>query len=548
MMREVLQQSLHRVLRAAFPQVFAKIKSHLVLAHPSDLSFGDYTSNALFLLGKELKQSPQELFPALAQKLDDDFKQDASVAFANGHLNFKLTEKSLFARFKLFLKNQKKGVTPSLPASLKERIGIEFVSANPTGPLTLGNGRGAVIGETLAKILSCCGHRVSKEYYVNDRGRQIRLLGETLLAHHGIIPWRDDLYQGDYVKELARHRALLVQTLKNDPEKLGVAVSNLILKEMIKTPLARFGVTFDHFDSEQKLYTQKLDQKLLALLKKKNLVMEQNDAVWLNLTAAGEAKNEVVFKKSGEPTYFFSDLLRHWYKFFVRRQKRAILIVGADHFDHGRRLRAALQLLGVKPSQLEMIVHQLVHITHGEQLLRMSKRKGIFVTLDDLMNEVGPDPIKFSFLRHPPETHINFDVELAKKSSEENPVWYLKYALARLESVFEKAKAQQLQTPRTYDPKKVFDAIAAKESYLQLVRTMIQLPDLLEEICRTLQVHRLADYSLQVAKMFHMLYEKERFLSTDRKMTRMNLVFLNGVRTFLKELFSLAGLQPVKKM
>ena len=262
-----------------------------------------------------------------------------------------------------------------------QKLNIDYVSANPTGPLTLGNARGAVLGDALSNILKLAGFRVTKEYYVNDRGTQIEILGKTILAHLGKIPWEENFYQGEYLKEIASRIRAKLDT-GQAPEKIGKKIADYILNNFIKPSLKKFGTFHDWYFFETELYKNNLDKKVLKILKKKKLIEERDGALFLLLTKLVEDKDEVLIKKTGEPTYFFSDILHNYYKFFIKKNKIEILIVASDHLDHTRRLKSALKIFGIKNYQFIPIVYQFVHLKKGEEYLKMSKRRGIFITLE----------------------------------------------------------------------------------------------------------------------------------------------------------------------
>jgi arginyl-tRNA synthetase len=402
--------------------------------------------------------------------------------------------------------------------------------------LTLGNARGAVLGDALSNILKLAGFRVTKEYYVNDRGTQIEILGKTILAHLGKIPWEENFYQGGYLKEIAEKFKNKVVDL--EPQKIGKKVADYILNNFIKPPLKKFGTFHDWYFFETELYKNNLDKKVLKILEKKKLIEEREGALFLLLTKLGEDKDEVLIKKTGEPTYFFSDILHNYYKFFIKKNKIEILIVASDHLDHTRRLKTALKIFGIKNYQFLPIVYQFVHLKKGEEYLRMSKRRGIFITLEDLIQEIHPGIVRFFFLQKSPESIIEFDLDLAKKESEENPYWYVQYAYARLNSILEKAGKKP-----NIDPQKVFLSIKDIESVKTILRKIHQFQDLIYLIYKEKRVNLVAEYLISLAKKIHSFYEKERILPDRRK-----IAFVYFLREFLGFVLLCLQIKPVKKI
>lgn len=521
------------------------LKEKLWLKRNEDLRFGDYSTNFLFILANQLQQPPQRIF----ENLKDQIQQLApnlvsEITFNNGYLNFRISDKVLFQTFRTLVKEPFKFFQEK--SGRRQKINIEFVSANPTGPLTLGNGRGAVIGEVLAKVLKLNHYRITKEYYNNDRGRQIALLGESILANLNLAPANPEHYQGEYIVELADKFAKSASNFKSNPEKLGRKVAEKILKNMILKPLRKFGVSFDKVFSESELYQESdLLKKVFKKLEEKNLVEQKEGAWWLKLTKIGENKDEVLIKSNGEYTYFLSDILYHYHKLIVRRFKKAIVILGADHWDHVRRLKGVLKIFK-KEKNYSPIVYQLVQLAKKGETFKMSKRKGVFVSLDELIEEVGPDPVKFFFLLHPPETHIVFDIDLAKKQSEENPVWYLKYAYVRAKSILNQAKKMKL-TPLK-DPLKAYQQFKDNELFLNLLRRIHQFKYLLTEISSNYLVNLIALESLRFAKEFHQFYEKEKIILPEHPVSRARLLFIKGIVNFFDFIFWLIDLKKPKKM
>jgi arginyl-tRNA synthetase len=551
----LLEQKLKNFIRKEIDKessknILEKLKVFLI----NDENLGDYSTNLIFLL----KQFAPEKEQILIEKIKKNFANDFSkIEIVNNYLNFWLSDYQLLKTFRTITKNKNKLFQYNFGRN--QKINIDYVSANPTGPLTLGNARGSVLGDTLAQVLKIFDYRVTKEYYVNNRGTQIEILGKTILAHLGYINWEENFYQGEYLKEIAKkfENKIKLANLKEKhestqininkiAEKIGRKVAEYILNNLIKPALKKFGTTFDWFFLETEIYKNKLDKKVLQILKRKKLIAEKDGALFLLLTKIGENKDEVLIKQNGEPTYFFSDILHYYYKFFIKRNKIEILIVASDHLDHTRRLKSALKIFGIKNNQFLPIVYQFVHLKKGEEFLRMSKRKGVFITLNDLMNEIHPDIARFFFLQKSPETVIEFDLTLAKEKSEKNPYWYIQYAYARLNSVLQKANkvrhAKSLPISR-FDPQAVFLNIKDIDSAKIILRKIHQFQDLIYLIYKEKRVHLLAEYLIDFAQKIHSFYEKEKILPDKNK-----IAFVYSIKEFLSFVLRFINIKPVEKI
>jgi arginyl-tRNA synthetase len=527
----LLERKLKNLLRKEIEKEKAKkILEKLKVFLIQDEKLGDYSTNLIFLL----KEFASEKENFLIEKIKKEFNQFSKIEIVNNYLNFYLSDYELLRTFRTVYKNKEKFFKQNYGRN--QKLNIDYVSANPTGPLTLGNARGAVLGDALSNILKLVGFRVTKEYYVNDRGTQIEILGKTILAHLGKISWEENFYQGEYLKEIAEKFKNKIVDL--EPQKVGKKVADHILNNFIKPSLKKFGTFFDWYFFETELYKNNLDKKVLKILEKKKLIEERDGALFLFLTKLGEDKDEVLIKKTGEPTYFFSDILHYYYKFFIKKNKIEILIVASDHLDHVRRLKSALKIFGIKNYQFIPIVYQFVHLKKGEEYLRMSKRRGVFITLEDLIQEIDPGIIRFFFLQKSPEVVIEFDLDLAKKESEENPYWYIQYAYARLNSILEKAGKRP-----NIDPQKVFGAIKDIESAKTILRKIHQFQDLIYLIYKEKRVNLFAEYLISLAKKIHNFYEKERILPDRRK-----IAFVYFLREFLGFALFCLQIKPMKKM
>jgi len=516
--------------KKSYLEISNKLKFFLI----KDEKLGDYSTNLIFLLNKYVPHKKNEILEKIKKNLQNEFEK---LEIINNYLNFYLSKYIFLKTFRDFAKKGNDFFKKSYGRN--QKVNIDYVSANPTGPLTLGNARGAVLGDTLANILKICGFKVTKEYYVNDRGGQIEKLGKTVLAYLNLIPWEKDLYQGSYLKEIAL-KFKKYEKLKNNPQKLGKKISDYILKFLIKPTLKKFKTFHDIYIFESHLYKGNLKNKVLNILKKQKLLQQKEGALFLLLTKLGKTKDEVLIKQNGEPTYFFSDILHYFYKFLIKKSKIDILIVASDHLDHTRRLKSALKIFKIKDFQFQPIVYQFLHIKQRNEILRMSKRRGVFITLEELMKEIHSDIIRFFFLQKSPEMIIEFNLELAKQHSQDNPYWYVQYAYARLKNIIKKSKMKNF---KEFDPQKIFLEIEKSENLLSLVKSIHKFQDLIYLIYQDKKVHLITEFLIETAKKIHLLYEKEKILPYPKR-----VAFIYYLTKFLLFVFSLINIEAIEKM
>jgi arginyl-tRNA synthetase len=429
-------------------------------------------------------------------------------------------------------------------------VQVEFVSANPTGPLHVGHGRGAVIGDVTARLLAAAGYEVAREYYVNDSGRQMDVLGRSVLVRlrqleGETVPLPDGAYPGEYVVEVARAlreaegTAVLTMPEERSVERCARFAGDRLLGE-IRDDLERFGVRFDDFVSERALHEQGLLPVALARIPER-LLYEEGDALLFRTTEFGDEKDRAVRRQTGAPTYFGGDVA-HFHQTLGRGYDRLVNVLGADHHGYVARLRAAIAALGGDPEALTVILVQLVNLTRDGQPVRMGKRAGEFVTLREVLDEVGPDAARFFFLLRRADSQLDFDLELAKKHSTDNPVFYVQYAHARIASVFRQAEELGVDVAATAD----LDAIG--EAEIEVLRALLRYPDVVETAARNLEPHRLVFYLQEVAGAFHRYYNQHRILTDDPALTRARLALLRGIQIVLRSALDLAGVSAPTRM
>ncbi len=520
---------------------------------PKHKDHGDYATNIALSLAGQARKNPRELAAWFAENLRKRQDLFTKVEVAGpGFINFFIAP----------------GYWQQVPAVIEKegpnygrvdvgqgrRIQVEFVSANPTGPLHIGHGRGAAVGDTLSRILSFANFKVEKEYYINDVGRQMKILGRSVylrakeLAGEK-IDFPEDHYRGAYIIAIARALLEKEPDLLTLPEEEGIERAKefaltTILAE-IKKDLEDFGVTYDNWFSEKSLYETSQVEKALSLLKEKGLLYEKDGAVWFKASAFGDEKDRVVIRASGEPTYFASDIAYHFNKFFTRKYHTVIDIWGADHHGYIPRLKAVIKAFGLPEEKLQVMLIQMVNLLEGGRLKSMSTRAGEFVTLRELIDEVGKDATRFIFLTRRCDSPLDFDVELAKKQSRENPVYYVQYAHARLASLFRKAADEGLAPPRVEE---VDLSLLDTEEDFNLLKLLDYFPDTIEACAVKLEPHLLTFYLLDLATALHDYYTKHRFLSEDRPRTKARLILAKAVKQVLACGLDLLGVSAPERM
>lgn len=540
----------------------------LFLEFPKDARFGDLASTIALALAREEHRSPRAIAEALCDELRDPEGLLADVTIEGpGFINFRMSPR--FWRDCLVEMEHPDFGLPKVEDG--QQVLVEFVSTNPTGPLHVGHGRGAVIGDVVARILAATGSRVTREYYVNDAGKQIELLGRSLHARllqtygeEAAVP--EDGYPGEYLLDLAReHREALVDTIVradgvNRPSEAAIpamlrqATSKAIalcgtraagwLLEVIKADLAALGITFDSFVSEQELRDRGVVESALRALEEAGHLYQDAGARWFRSTAFGDEKDRVVERSDGELTYFASDIGYHLQK-MERGFDRLIDVWGADHHGYIARVKAALQALGRRPDALHVILVQMVRITRGGEPVRMGKRKGEYITMREVVDEVGPDAARFFFLMRKADSHLDFDLELAKKQSAENPVFYVQYAHARICSVFRQAEQEGIGMPVARDVR--LEHLAEPEEQ-DAIKLLARFPDVVEEAARELEPHRIVFFLIELAGTFHRFYNRHRIIAPDEGVRASRLYLAAVVRRVLYLGLNLLGVRAPESM
>ncbi len=536
-----IEESLKRALKKLEEKTWKVPPPDTVgLMRPRKREWGDFSSQLPFLLARLNEKNPRECGEILREHLEGLEEVVESIEIEGGFLNFTLSYSYLENLLKNILKDGER--FPPLDIGKGERVLIEFVSANPTGPLHIGHGRGAVLGSALASLLEKGGYRVEREYYVNNVGRQIELLGESVSlrireARGEEISFSPDHYRGEYLKELVNHYWEELSSHEKDIPYLAEFASRKILEDILKD-LKSLGVDFDHIKFEDSLYREGKVEEVIQLLKEKGGVYSQDGAWWINSSRFGDEKDRVVVRADGRPTYLASDIAYHWEK-FSRGYRILINIWGADHHGYVPRLRSALKFLNLPEENLRIILVQMVSLIQGGKKIPLSTRKGEFITLKELVEEVGGDVCRFFFLTRRPDTQLEFDIDLAKKSAPENPVYYVQYAHARISSIFRKWGREKVLS---LSPGRNLDNPMEKE----LLRILALYPWVLRGAIKSLEPHRIVSFLLELATAFHRYYDQVRILGSDKEVDRLSL--LEGVRKVIASGLKILGIEPKEKM
>lgn len=555
--REKIRKLLIRRAALLWPELHTS-PVPIEMTEPANPHRGDYATNAPLRLASVLKDNPLRIAEKLAAGWLPAALGTVEVA-PPGFLNIRLSDQALRRLPDAILHT---GADFGSSESGKgQRVHVEFISANPTGPLHLGNGRGAFIGDTLANVLAATGHRVVREYYVNDQGQQVATLAESVIRKYFILRgvvlhYPEHCYQGTYIDELAK--GLKLDGAKADMErlrkKIQATVLNTMLRNIQRLVEKRLQIRFDRWFRESELYKSKLDQQALKRLRKQGLIYEKEGATWLATMKFGDDKDRVVIKSDGEKTYFLSDVAYVNDKFNRRKFDRAIVLLGADHHGYVGRLKAATAALGHRDCY-DVIIMQLVRLLKGGQEVRMSKRAGTFVALDELIDEVGPDVARFFFLMHGAGTHMDFDLDLAKERSEKNPVFYVQYAHARIASLVK--KVDLLLSPKgighrargTGKGKPGIRVVKGEfgEAEKKLTRVLMRFPDAVEDIARSYAVQQLPVYAQRLAQAFHEYYDTARIIDNE-VVNLMRFKVVQAAQQVLRNCLRLMGVSAPEKM
>lgn len=517
---------------------------------PKDEKNGDFSTNLAMQLTRILRQNPRKIAEAIVGGIDLPGLVERVEIAGPGFINFYLVPGWL-NRVLPAIQEEDADYGKS-NAGGGERVQVEFVSANPTGLLHMGNARGGALGDTLAAVLNEAGYVCDKEYYINDAGNQVENLGKSVEARYFELLGRDD-YQipedGYHGKDIIATAQRLLdekgESLVDLPEaERRELMKNYALKEKvagIRGSLENFGVVFDNWFSEQSLHDAGSVHEVVDILREKGVVYEKDGAQWLRATDWGEEKDEVLVRSNGTPTYFAADIAYHRDK-FERGYKRLINIWGADHHGHVARLKGAMTALGYPGDDITVILMQLVRLYRGGEIVKMSKRSGKYVTLDELIEEVGKEAARFFFIMRSPDSALDFDLDLAKAESSDNPVYYVQYAHARICSILSVAG---VDTPKAAD---VDLSLLTEENERVLIRKLAEWPQEVADAARELAPYHLAYYAKELANAFHSFYNSCKVLTDDAALRDARLALVDCTRITLRNVLTLLGLSAPERM
>ena len=548
---KLLEQSIQAGIDKGFLPPVAPPRIEVELTR--DPGHGDYASNIAMILASQAKKNPREIAKILLEGISDRDGVLERVEIAGpGFLNFFVREAGLTALLEAVERQGDRYGSADLGKG--RRVQVEFVSANPTGPLHIGHARGAVVGDVVANILAAVGYQVFREYYINDAGNQMNNLGKSVLLRYRELlgetaEFPEGCYRGDYIRDLAS------ELLKRDGERhLAQDAAKVVplftdyaagaILEGIKEDLRSFGVVFDRYFSERELYRDEGVEKQLRDLEEKGFIYREGEALWFRTTAFGDEKDRVVVRQNGAPTYFAADIAYHRNK-FLRGFETVIDIWGADHHGYIPRMSAAVQALGHEKEALKVILVQLVNLLRDGKPAAMSTRSGEFVTLREVVDEVGRDAARYNFLMRRSDSHLDFDLELAKRQSNENPVYYVQYAHARICSILRMAAERGIAAPAAGEA----DASLLRlPEETDLIKAITRFPEVVEGAARTLEPHRLTFYLNDLAALFHSYYNRNKVISEDGALTGARLFLVRSLLTVLKNALNMMGVSTPEKM
>ena len=550
-MKKYLTEKVGTALRVL---LYDKI-ANLTFERPKVEAHGDITTNIAMLLAKSIKKNPRVVAQEVISKLSVEPKYVANVEIAGpGFINFRFTEEFFTSQIGTILQNP--GTFGKTDIGGGKKTQVEYVSANPTGPLSVGHGRQAAIGDTIANLLAWTGHDVIREYYYNNAGRQMRMLAESTYARYQQLfnpsfPFPEDGYQGDYIRDIAdhlrkKHGDSIVSMQQEEALSICKEFAEQELFEAIKKVLARMGVVHDVFFNEDSLYTSGKIPEVIEELRKKELAYDLDGAVWLKTTALGLEQDRVIVKSTGEPTYRLPDIAYHREKF--RRGFELIVdVFGADHIATIPDVLAGIKALGYDPEKVKVVIHQFVTLMRDGEQVKMSKRLANFVTLDELIDEVGSDAVRFFFLMRSTSSHLEFDLNLAKEQSEKNPVYYLQYAHARIASILRFAEEQG--TFRATDSFTNIDYSLLKgQTEIVLVKLLLDFPETVESCALSFEPHRLTTYLHDVATAFHKFYHEHRVVIPEIELAKARLALCLATKTVMANGCKILGISAPDRM
>ena len=531
-----LDKAFKKLNYQSFPQI-SKTKNQI---------YGDYSSSSPLSLAKETGQNPLEIAKKIQQELkfDKDFIEDISITNP-GFINFKLSKSFYQSIINEVLLNNKFGSNRS---NYGKTANVEFVSANPTGPLTIGHGRNGVIGDIISNILEWNGYNVTREYYFNNAGRQMRILGESVKARYleligKPVSFPSGGYKGDYIKDIA------LKILKEKGNKLSDKDDNIfkttaetLMFNDIKKTLSDLKINFDKYSNEKDYYDNGSIDRMLDEFKQMGYIYDKDGATWFNFSKLGHEQDKVYIKKTGEPTYRVPDTAYHRDK-IERGFDLIVDIFGADHKDAYPDVIGALKALGCKTDHINVVIYQFVTLIRDGKKIKMSTRNADFITISELIDQLGSDVVRYFFIMRGVNSHLNFDLNLAEDQSDKNPVFYLQYAHARICSILHRAKDLNKKILKDIDSN-----LLNKESELNLLKKISDFPTVINNACTKLEPQSISIYLNEIASDFHKFYNECKVISSDIEKTKSRLALIRATKVVLKNGLSILGISAPKKM
>ncbi len=527
------------------------------LEEPKARIHGDFSTNIAMIMASSQKMAPKKIAESIINRMDDSGSIILKVEIAGpGFINFYLRQSAWYPVLRrVYEEGERYGFSN---IGKGKKIQVEFVSSNPTGPLHVGHGRGAAVGDSVGNILSFCGYDVQKEYYINDSGRQINTLGRSVFLRYREllgekIEFPATCYQGDYIRDIAIKikdadgNKFIDPDNKKDEEKAVSYCARLAAEEIlegIRQDLDSFGVKFNKWFSEQSLYDSGMVDSVIKDFKKKKIIYKKDGALWFKTSDFGDEKDRVVVKKNGEKTYFASDIAYHQEK-YERGFDQVIDVWGADHHGYIPRMSASVQASGRDKNRFHVILVQLVNLLRGGEPVAMSTRAGEFVTLKDVISEVGSDAARFIFLTRHYDSPLDFDLELAKKKTSDNPVYYVQYVHARISSIIRKAAEREISYI-VADDEAVAMLIQPEE--VELMKALARYPETIENSAKLMEPHRVTFFLMNLASLFHAYYNKHRVLTDDPILSRGRLYLVTAVQKVIRNGLTLLGVSAPDKM
>lgn len=527
----------------------------IMLERPKEEAFGDLSTNLAMQMAKQAKTTPRNLAQIIVKNADTRGTYINRVEIAGpGFINFYLNNEWLYKTLRLI--DEKQEHYGEVNIGNGEKVMVEFVSANPTGPLHMGNARGGALGDCIASVLEKAGYNVTREYYINDAGNQIEKFGISLEARYlqqlkgeDSVPFPEDGYHGediiDHVKEYIKEHG--TDLLDKSPEERRKALVEYALPKNLKRirdGLTRYRINYDVWFHESSLYNGEIEETI-NILKERGYVIEKDGALWLSAEKTGLEKDEVLIRQNGYPTYMASDIAYHRNKFIKRGFDRVINLWGADHHGHVARMKAAMEALGISKDRLQIVLFQLVHLYKDGELVRMSKRTGRAITLDDLLDEVGVDAARFFFNMKTSGSHLDFDMNLAVEQSNNNPVYYVQYAHARICSILRKLKEENIER---MPAEKVNLSLLVHPEELALIKKLAEYPEEIKMAAQTLEPSRLTHYVMDVAAHFHRFYNACRVKGEEEDLLQARLLLINCTKIVIKNVLDLIRINAPEKM